>query len=153
MEGLPANSLNVLMVLLFCLITFTQVFQNVLKTLSFFNGEYLSEYMKKSVDNRIDMPGSAYIRKILKFNEKHAESGELCAEFLKGSCKEKDGSLCKHCCVTDGPEEITWTGPATEGTFLLSELAGRTSQLPDETGFFHRVFAEKLSPSCLLFRI
>ena len=75
----------------------------------FFNGEYLSEYMKKSVNNRIDMPGSAYIRKVLEFNEKHVESGELCAEFLKGSCKEKDGSLCKHCCVTDGPEEIAWT--------------------------------------------
>ena len=35
LEGLPANLLNVLMVLLFCLITFTQVFQNVQKTLSF----------------------------------------------------------------------------------------------------------------------
>ena len=35
--------------------------------------------------------------------------------FLKGSYEEKDGSLCKHCCVTDGPEEIAWTGPATEG--------------------------------------
>ena len=80
----------------------------------FFNGEYLSEYMKKSVNNRNAMPGSAYIRKILEFNEKHVESGELYAEFLKGSCKEKDGSLCKHCCVTDGPEEIAWTGPATE---------------------------------------
>lgn len=33
--GLPANSLNVLMVLLFCLIRFTQVFQTVQKTLSF----------------------------------------------------------------------------------------------------------------------
>ena len=33
--GFPANSLNVLMVLLFCLITFTHVFQNVQKTLSF----------------------------------------------------------------------------------------------------------------------
>ena len=75
----------------------------------FFNGEYLSEYMKKSVNNRNDMPGSAYIRKILEFNEKHVESGELYAEFLKGSCKEKDGSLCKRCCVTDGPEEIAWT--------------------------------------------
>ena len=60
------------------------------------------------------MPGSAEIHKILEFNEKHVESGELYAEFLKGSCKEKDGSLCKHCCVTDGPEEIAWTGPATE---------------------------------------
>ena len=70
--------------------------------------------MKKSVNNRGDMPGSAYIRKILEFNEKHVESGELYAEFLKGSCKEKDGSLCEHCCVTDGPEEIAWTGPATE---------------------------------------
>ena len=54
----------------------------------FFNGEYLSEYMKKSVNNRGDMPGSAYIRKILEFNEKHIESGELYAEFLRGSCKE-----------------------------------------------------------------
>ena len=80
----------------------------------FFNGEYLSEYMKKSVNNRNDTPGSAYIRKILEFNEKHVESGELYAEFLKRSCKEKDGSLCKHCCVTDGPEEIAWTGPATK---------------------------------------
>lgn len=70
--------------------------------------------MKKSVNNRNDMPGSAYIRKILEFNEKHVESGELYAEFLKGSCKEKIGSLCKHCSVTDGPEEIAWTGPATE---------------------------------------
>ena len=60
---------------------------------SFFNGEYLSEYMKKSVNNRGDMPGSAYIRKILEFNEKHVKSGELYAEFLKGSCKEKDGSV------------------------------------------------------------
>ena len=34
------------------------------------------------------MPGSAYIRKILEFNEKHIESGELYAEFLRGSCKE-----------------------------------------------------------------
>ena len=90
------------------------MFQNVLKTL-FFNGEYLSEYMKKSVNNRNDVPGSAYIRKILEFNaEKHVESGELYAEFFKGSCKGKDGSLCKHCCVTDGPEEIARTGPATE---------------------------------------
>ena len=70
--------------------------------------------MKKSVNNRNDMPGSAYIRKILEFNEKHVESGELYAKFLRGSCKEKDGSLCKHCCATDGPEEIAWTGPATE---------------------------------------
>ena len=70
--------------------------------------------MKKSVNNRNDMPGSAYIHKILEFIEKHVESGELYAKFLKGSCKEKDGSLCKHCCVTDGPEEIAWTGPATE---------------------------------------
>ena len=45
------------------------------------------------------MPGSAYIHKILEFNEKHVESGQLYAEFLKGSFKEKDGSLCKHCCV------------------------------------------------------
>ena len=33
---------------------------------------------------------------------------------LKGSCKEKGGSLCKNCCVTDGPEEIAWTGSVTE---------------------------------------
>ena len=44
---------------------------------SFFNGEYLSEYMKKSVNNRNDMPGSAHIRKILEFNEKYVKSGEL----------------------------------------------------------------------------
>ena len=75
----------------------------------FFNGEYLSAYMKKSVNNRNNTPGSAYIRKILEFNEKHVESGQLYAKFLKRSYKEKDGSLCKHCCVTDGPEEIAWT--------------------------------------------
>ena len=38
----------------------------------------------------------------------------MSTEFLKGSCKRKDGSLCKHCCVTDGTEEIAWTGPVTE---------------------------------------
>ena len=80
---------------------------------SFFNGEYLSEYMKKSVKDRNDMPGSAYVSKILEFNEKHVKSGELHTEFLKGPWKGKDGSLCKHC-VTDGPEEIAWTGPVTE---------------------------------------
>ena len=62
---------------------------------SFFNGEYLSEYMKKSVNNRNDMPGSAYISKILELNEKHVKSGELQTEFLKGPCKGKYGSLCK----------------------------------------------------------
>ena len=44
-------------------------------------------------------------------------------------------------------------GSMSKGAFLLSELAGRTSQLANEIGFFHRVFAEKLSPSCILFRI
>ena len=67
-----------------------------------------------AIQPKNDMSGSAYIHKILEVNEKHVESGELYAEFLKGSCKEKDGSLCKHCCVADGPEEIAWTGPATE---------------------------------------
>ena len=67
-----------------------------------------------AIQPKYDMPGSADIHKILKFNEKHVESGEHYAEFLKGSCKEKDSSLCKHCCVTDEPEEIAWTGPATE---------------------------------------
>ena len=67
-----------------------------------------------AIQPKYDIPGSAYIHKILKFNEKHVESGELYAEFLKGSCKEKDGSLCKHCCVTDGPEEIAWAGSVTE---------------------------------------
>jgi len=80
----------------------------------FFNGEYLSEYTKKSVNNRSDTPGSAYIRKIFDFTENHVESGELYAEFLKGSCKEKDGSLCKHCCVPNGLGEVAWTGSATE---------------------------------------
>ena len=67
--------------------------------------------------NKYDMSGSADIHKILEFNEKYVESGELYAEFLKGSCKackEKDGSLCKQYCVTLGPEEIPWTGPVTE---------------------------------------
>ena len=41
-----------------------------------------------------------------------------------------------------------------EGTFHLSELASWTSQLVNEMGIFHRVFAEKPSPSqCILFRI
>ena len=57
---------------------------------------------------------AAYICKILEFNEKHVESVELYTKFLKGSCKGKDGSLCKHCCVTDGPGEIAWNGLATE---------------------------------------
>ena len=35
----------------------------------------------------------------------------------------------------------------------MSELAGRTSQLANEIGFFERVFAEKPSPSCILFKI
>ena len=39
------------------------------------------------------MPGSAYICKILEFNEKHVESEELYTEFLKGSCEGKDGFL------------------------------------------------------------
>ena len=67
-----------------------------------------------AIQPKYDMPVSANIHKILEFNEKNVETGELYAEFLKGSCKEKDGSLCKHCCVTDGPEEIPWTGPVTE---------------------------------------
>ena len=66
------------------------------------------------IQPKYDMPGSAYIHKILEFIEKHVESGELYAEFLKESCREKDGTLCKHCCVTDGPKEIARTGPATE---------------------------------------
>ena len=81
----------------------------------FFNGEYLSEYTKKLINQRNEVPGSAYIQKILDFNEKHVESGEPYAEFLKGSCKEKDGTLCEHCsCVRDGSSEIDWTGPATD---------------------------------------
>ena len=39
------------------------------------------------------------------------------------------------------------------GAFHLSEMAGRTSQLANEIGFFERGFAEKPSPSCIPFRI
>ena len=65
---------------------------------------------------------------------------------------------------------------STKGAFHLSELAGRTSRIANEIDFFHRVllqlqlqlqlyfirllvtidwpgFAEKASPSCILFRI
>ena len=41
--------------------------------------------------------------------------------------------------------------PSTNGTFHLSVLAGRGNQIANEVDFFHRVFAEKASPSCILF--
>ena len=42
---------------------------------------------------------------------------------------------------------------STKGGFHLSELAGRTSQIANEIDFFHGDFAEKASPSCILFKI
>ena len=41
----------------------------------------------------------------------------------------------------------------TWGAFHLSELAGRTSQLENEIGFFQSILLKKPSPSCILFRI
>ena len=84
-----------------------------------------------AIQPKYDMPGSAYIHKILKFNEKHVESGEHYAQFLKGSCKEKDGSLCKNCCVTDGPEEIAWTGPVHVTELRIPRPIPDQSALPE----------------------
>ena len=39
---------------------------------------------------------------------------------------------------------------STKSAFYLSGLAGRTSQIANEIDFFHRVFAENASPSCIL---
>ena len=42
-----------------------------------------------AIQPKYGMPGSAYIHKILEFNEKHVESGELYAEFWKDHVKRK----------------------------------------------------------------
>ena len=67
-----------------------------------------------------------------------------------------DTIKCKEATVLDfcNKQKIFLIAFEFEGTFHLSELASWTSQLANEMGIFHRVFAEKPSPSqCILFRI
>ena len=63
---------------------------------------------------------------------------------------------CKEATVLDfcNKQKFFLTASEFEGAFHLSELASWTSQLANEMGIFHRVFAEKPSPSqYILFRI
>ena len=79
LEGLPANSLNVLMVLLSDYIH-ARV-SECAEDSFFFNGEYLSEYMKKSVNKRNDTPGSAYIVKSWNSMKRMSSQGSFMPNF------------------------------------------------------------------------
>ena len=49
----------------------------------FFNQDYLKEYMSKSGERKKDVPGAAYMKKIVSFRDTHYERGELYMEYLK----------------------------------------------------------------------
>ena len=43
-----------------------------------------------------------------------SSQGSFMSNFWKDHVKKKIVHCAKHCCATDGPQEIAWTGPATD---------------------------------------
>ena len=79
--------------------------------LFFFNSTELNTYRNASVNNKMQVPGSAYFTKIEKFIDKHYLAGELFMEFCRIACKEqREGRiiLCSWC------SSKRWVGPETD---------------------------------------
>ena len=73
----------------------------------FFNQDVLKEYNSKSIEQKKEVPGASYIKKIIDFRDKHYQQGELYLEFLKGDCSKAstDRQPCTECV------ESEWIGP------------------------------------------
>ena len=59
----------------------------------FTDSKYLSQYVNASDKQKKVCPGTHYYQKLDRFIEKHIEKGEEYIEYLKHSCKEKNGDI------------------------------------------------------------
>ena len=113
------------------------------KELFFFNGDSLRAYQAATPLTQKDVPGSAYIKKILDFVDNHYNTGELFMEYLKQDCILRNGELCWHCQVHDwvGPPAVRISQPMADtnrpGHFLPLHDCPRTDEngelrMPDD---------------------
>jgi hypothetical protein len=64
--------------------------------------------MSKSEERKKDVPGVAYMKKIVSFRDTHYGRGELYMEYLKRDCTKTshDKQACLHC------DSCQWVGPS-----------------------------------------
>ncbi len=76
-----------------------------MKELFFVDTEYLHQFLNSSAEKRKVCSGTHYFQKIEKFIANHVNKGAKYYEYIKHSCREKNGQLCSYC------EEHPWIGP------------------------------------------
>ena len=73
-----------------------------------FNSEELDKFQNtNNIEAKIQLPGGAYIMKVMDFISSHYKEGELFMEYIKLGCLESKDTPCDFC--TDHP----WIGPPT----------------------------------------
>ena len=75
------------------------------KELFFVDTEYLHQFLNSSTEKRKLCPGTHHFQKIENFIENHVNKGAKYYEYVKHSCREKNGQLCSFC------QEHPWIGP------------------------------------------
>ena len=72
---------------------------------TFFTKTYLKEHQNAAQQKKSDVPGSSYIKNILKFIETHYKIGELIFEYVYCGCCIETTEYCSFC------SDQGWTSP------------------------------------------